>query len=316
MQGSARLLMRINVRPTGGSMDYTLEPLTIGCKAIVPLSKDEYESIRSAKSSLAMALALEEKFDLLVENYMELEQSLVGTGIRRMIVAGWDYRQIQIERGLFNRRLVNLLTAARTYVDHSPQHINDLRAAGCCDEQYSIDEAFAAQYDSRLGYRVMSAVRNYVQHCGFPLHVFNYNVKRLDRSDGPLFRHTIELYVSAEQLEADGKFKRSVLEELRADGERADLMELAATILRACGLRTSQPELRFERKLLNARRSSRKLSAVLQPLLNETTSSISARPQGTTAGWWSRSKCSWTASSTASTWSERTCHWTICQGGS
>lgn len=208
-------------------MEYTLEPLTIGLRATVPLSEDEYRGIQSAKSSLALALSLEEKFDLVVENYLELEESLVATGIRHMVIAGWDYRQVQVERGLFNRRLVNLLTAARTYIDHAPQHMNDLRAAGCCDEAYSIAAHFSEQYDSRLGYRAMSALRNYVQHCGFPLHVFKYNAAWADRPDGLLFKHTIELYLSPDQLEADGKFKASVLDELKASGERADLMRLA-----------------------------------------------------------------------------------------
>jgi len=107
-------------------MDYGLARLVLSSRAFVRISENEYQEIKNARSALFESLFIEEKYDLVVENYLEIERSLLESVVRNMILSGQDYRWFQMERSLFNRRLINLLTSARTYVDQVKHHLNNI----------------------------------------------------------------------------------------------------------------------------------------------------------------------------------------------
>ena len=55
-------------------MGYQLCIMAIGRCPEIQLSKDRYIQLRDAKRTLDLAGAIEEKFDLLMSNYLELEK--------------------------------------------------------------------------------------------------------------------------------------------------------------------------------------------------------------------------------------------------
>jgi len=141
----------------------------------------------------------------------------------------------QLERALFNRRVVNLLTAGRTYADHAPQHMKRLLGSEDFDSG-ELAAAFSEQYDTRLGFRAASALRNYVQHNAFPIHSLLVDAKRVERDDGPRLVHRTVLYLWPGELKVDGSFKKSVLTELESVGEKVDLMHLLRDYLEGLGV--------------------------------------------------------------------------------
>ena len=61
-------------------MGYQLCIMAIGRCPEIQLSKDRYIQLRDAKRTLDLAGAIEEKFDLLMSNYLELEALPISGG--------------------------------------------------------------------------------------------------------------------------------------------------------------------------------------------------------------------------------------------
>ena len=98
----------------------------LGFRDIVEIDETEYTRIKAARENLFEALFLEEKIDLVMENYFEYETELLSLASRLMIFNDDDYFSMSRERNLISRRIVNLLTAGRIYLDQSIQHINNI----------------------------------------------------------------------------------------------------------------------------------------------------------------------------------------------
>jgi len=203
-------------------VEFGLARMVLGSSAFVPISQNDYEMIAEAKAGLLELLFIEQKFDVLMENYFELETTLLESGARCMIFQAQDYRWFQLQLNHFNRRLANVLTAARAYTDQTKHHIQRILQPSCKEVQEILAE-FRRQYDDRLGYRAMESLRNFVQHRGFPVHSAAYPARLIQSEDGVRFRYSVTPYLQPDDVQSDGKFKKTVLEELERTGDKIDL---------------------------------------------------------------------------------------------
>jgi len=222
-------------------MEYGLTRKVLGPKAFVPISKDEYESISQSRSGSLELLFLEEKYDLIVENYFEFETTLLEIVSRDMIRMDQSYHSFNLERGLVDRRIANLLMSTKVYVDHAKQHVHRIlenKDEFSCDA----DSILSKQYDARFGYRCMEALRNHVQHRGFPAHLIRWEHKWVERENDKLMMNAISPYVQPERLREDGEFKKAVLKEMEEYGEDIDLKELVRDYIE--GLSIAHSEIR------------------------------------------------------------------------
>jgi hypothetical protein len=215
-------------------MEFGLSARVVSSTAFLPISEKEYEEIAEAKAGLLEALFVEEKFDLVVENYLELELCFLESTTKNMVLGNQDYQWFQVQRNLFNRRLVNLLSACRSYVDYSKQHIQMMLPK---DENAveRIKSAFSNHYDSCLGYRAMEALRNFVQHRGFPIHAASYNAEWNRKGEESQSIYGLSVYTKTIYLREDGEFKTSVLEELERLGGRVNIKPLIRDYVAALG---------------------------------------------------------------------------------
>jgi hypothetical protein len=172
------------------------------------------------------ALSIEQKFDFIVENYVEFEEALIKAGIQRMVLGGRDFTWFSVNRGLFDRRIMNLLTTAISYSDSVKQHLDKIFLSNIDEVKLAMD-GYSKQYDSRLGYRTMCKLRNFVQHEGLPVHGTSYSSNWIEKDDlkKAVMRNTVDPYLTPSELR-EGKFNRTILEELEAMGERIDLKSL------------------------------------------------------------------------------------------
>ena len=133
------------------------------------VSEIEANLLVNAVDSLTAALALEETYDLVLENYVEMEKDLFSFTIYDVLKIQHDYEDHFYLRSTLNRRFVNLLTATRLYLDQAQQHLSH-----CCDDQKLACEEFVKRtndhFDEVFGYKFMSGLRNHVQHCGRAVH--------------------------------------------------------------------------------------------------------------------------------------------------
>lgn len=204
-------------------MKYSLTLRLIGCPNSVDISESRFEEIRSAKKLLLHCLFVEEKYDLALQNYAAFERILVDHALNNLVFSPVSSSEIINGINLINLPLINLLSTCRLYLDHTVHHVREMFG-----DDSSVEEAFVVktneQYDSSLGYRALSAMRNYVQHRGYPVHCISIGGSW---DDGRKYRHTsVAPYTKLATIEEDRKFKSSVLQEMKEIANEKGMIDL------------------------------------------------------------------------------------------
>ncbi|SFV02053.1 hypothetical protein SAMN02799631_03890 [Methylobacterium sp. 174MFSha1.1] len=204
-------------------MRYALFQLILDENPELVIDKDRYEAILIARENLTNLTAIEEKYDLLLENQLDFEREIAHVAARDMIFSDRSYDYFWNIGNLLNRRIINVLTSCRTYLDHTDHHICDIFGK-CSDEQKSYKFFRNVIYDNNPEYRIIEALRNYVQHRGFPIHKWSIGSSKVAISDLTLFESYIGLEMISDILKNDGKFKSSTIKDIDAMGGSVDLI--------------------------------------------------------------------------------------------
>jgi hypothetical protein len=200
-------------------MKYLLRKVVLGKVPEIEITAEEYTEFEKAKNILTNALAIEEKYEIVIRNYIGFEKKILDTTNTYMVRTTLGYSDFFEVRLELNIRLVNLLTAARLYVDQLNQNVREC-IPNTTDSKELVKEYFSKEYDVNKEYRFMEALRNYVQHRGFPVHLAPQGGRWTSLEDDGLLEYYMELYTIRSYLEEDGKFKKTSLDEL---DEKIDL---------------------------------------------------------------------------------------------
>lgn len=187
------------------------------------IKRPEFEAAKRSKDIVVELLEMEEKFNILLGNYVEFERELLNLTLHNALSFDGNWNQHADEIHLLNRRLVNLLTTCKLYLDQLHHSLSDLVGP---DHHLAVAvrKKCSEEYDERFGYRVLEALRNHVQHRSLPIHRINHRGKwREDRSARD---HTATIYIDPKRLADDPKFKKSVLRELKEASDFVDLKPL------------------------------------------------------------------------------------------
>lgn len=206
-------------------MKYLLTERTLGSSVTIKITEEEYKKIKTARNNLLEIFYIEEKFDILIGNYLEFELDLLKYAAHHM-VRGSENRT-ELHRGLnqITRRIINLLSTGRLYLDQSIHNLNNIPSIKSINIE-EIKKEKNKQYDQYLGYRVMEALRNYVQHRGYPVQSLTYNNKLVGKDPNERYLFSITPYIRVQEFEKDNKFKKEVLKEIKLLGEKVDLKPL------------------------------------------------------------------------------------------
>lgn len=203
-------------------MEFGITRLVFEERIFVPVPKEYFEAARAAKKNLVVALNIEEKLTMLLENYAEFEQEMLSATLNHVIFRPTGWSDFISQLHAFNRRLINLLTACRLYIDHIQHDLNAIYGADCEFGQ-NVRTRKSEEYDARLGYRVLEALRNYVQHRGLPIGGIQFS-SSLDREVQPAqVNHSVTPSLNIRTIKEDGGFKAAVLKELEKIGKTVDL---------------------------------------------------------------------------------------------
>src|SRR5215467_1784110 len=115
----------------------------------VVISAAEFQEIKIARANLLEALFIEEKMDIVIENYLEFETEILSSSARQMVQHDFSYFSAQSQRNLFSRRIMNFLSASRGYLDQTQHHISNIFGE---DSPVAVrfQKSTSNQYDSRL----------------------------------------------------------------------------------------------------------------------------------------------------------------------
>lgn len=203
-------------------MKYLLTRRVLGNSTSIEITKHEYMKINTVKINLLEILYIEEKFDIFIDNYLEFELDLLNYATLHM-VRGIKTRA-ELKRGLnqISRRIINFLSTGRLYLDQSVYHLSNILSIKLNTIE-EIKKEKAKQYEQCLGYRVMDALRNYVQHRGYPIENLTYTCKLVGKVPNEKLLYSITPYIQVQKLEKDNKFKKEVLKDIKPLGEKIDL---------------------------------------------------------------------------------------------
>ena len=189
-------------------MKYLVTILTTGNNPELVINESKFEQLKKAKECLSEILSFEEKYELLLSNYMELEKECLLISAQKMVYEDNEYMNFFDIKLLFNQRIVNLLTTSRLYIDQLSQHIK------ACNLNIDIKSFFSYEYDNNFEYRFMEALRNYVQHRGLAVHFTSIGTNWTSLDDDGEMQFKTRVYTKKDEVEKDSAFKKSVAKEM------------------------------------------------------------------------------------------------------
>lgn len=194
---------------------FWLRRATIGPQVMVPIDANRYASLCEARATFIDAGAFEQRYEILVGNHLALEQFCAEWSLRHKVEMDHRY-----ERGAriileASRHVMNLLSAARAYADHVARDFVHLGLSPPFKEQ--AESLMSEEYDRNLSYRIVCALRNYVQHRATPVHGVT------QRNNG-CWADALAIYCQKKTLMEEGKFKATVLADME---DQTDLKVVA-----------------------------------------------------------------------------------------
>ncbi|QEY73064.1 hypothetical protein [Pseudomonas denitrificans (nom. rej.)] len=208
-----------------------LKVAALGRYPELEITKDEYNSILKARATLTAALDVEEKYDLVLGNFLDLEKDLLNLTVEKIIDHRFDYNRAYTLTNTLNRRIVNFILSGKNYTE-----LIASKASKCATNEEDVKEAISSlkskHYDQNLDYRLMEALRNHVSHSGVAVHQVDNPDKWLmnERKEATHLVFNIGIYALKERLSSNPSFKASVLKELP---EKIDLKKAARSYLGA-----------------------------------------------------------------------------------
>lgn len=185
-------------------MEYYLQPGILAPTKALGITKEEYDTLVKSRLVLNAVFSLEENFDLLLGNYIELENSALNFATVHMVRNLHAYDEMFETRAEMNRRAVNFLTSARLYVDQIVSRVGE-----CGGDRDAVKARRSAEYDAAFEYRFMEAIRNHVQHSGSAVHSLSIGGERDPETTNRIF--SLGVYSQKRYLMLDKEFKKTVL---------------------------------------------------------------------------------------------------------
>lgn len=197
-------------------MEYGLTRHVLESRHFLPITEEEYQAIATAKRGIMVALKMEERFNLVLENFLEFEHEMLQITWEHSLRRSDDWSGLMDPIYRLNRRLVNLLATTRMFLEHGNRDVCSVFGEDSPEVQ-SFKAKASAEYDSRVGYRMMEALRNHALHRGLPLKSLSIGWAWQETELGRRRVHSIALHLDVDELRADAKFKASVRPDLSGD---------------------------------------------------------------------------------------------------
>ncbi len=206
-------------------MEYGLIRQVLSSTAFLPISHEAYTDLQMAMEGLYRSLCIEESFDVVIENYIELESALLDAAIRQMVTKNDTALSCRLEVNLFNRRLMNLLSACRSYTDHTGRHVQYLYGKHG-QQTRAIKKDMEEAKASSFAYRAFEQLRNHVQHNGSSIHSVTWDMRVPEKTNVHRLQFSVIPYLSPKPLLTDDRFDKKVLAEIQAHGDMLDLRSI------------------------------------------------------------------------------------------
>ncbi len=199
-------------------------------------SSDSYEisdqfcdKINNARDFLVNILMIEEKFDIVLENYNEYEVELLSIASSYNVFPNNVQSSLQNARILLNRRIINLLATGSMYSNQLFGYVK--RYFG---KDSLINHDLLHHHNSIInnnqGYKFGIFLRNYTLHFDAPVDSISYSLKNTSTSDEPMIGCIVKPKIKKDKLIKDRKFKTSLVSDEKIFGLEKDHIDLRLPI--------------------------------------------------------------------------------------
>ncbi len=183
------------------------------------ITEEQFDATKDAKETCLHLIAFEERINLVLDNFNELECDLLTLAQNFLLRPDRSHGKAMSERLLLDRRLVNLLSACRLYLDQTDHTLSCLFGKEC-DERTKYNAERARYYDTHFGYRLLEALRNHVQHYSLAVGEITYTQ---GGATEPYDEYTVKPQLDVAVLDENPDFKSSVMAELKSKGRSIDV---------------------------------------------------------------------------------------------
>lgn len=203
---------------------YFLRQGFIGKIPVLEISESDYETIVRSRGILSAALTIEEKYDLVLGNFIDFERETVLITMDGMTDNSFGYDRAYTILSTLNRKVSNFIYVGKNYTE-----LISSRTSKCVaddDEVASkVQKLTSNLYDTSFEYRFAEALRGHITHYADAVHSVTsparWSMDKARRADEIEFN--IGVYSTKIRLKENTKFKKSVLNEA---GEKIDLKQV------------------------------------------------------------------------------------------
>jgi hypothetical protein len=192
-----------------------------GKNDIIEISSQKLGEIKNNFDYLQMIESVEEKYDIFICNYFDLEKYLLNLSLEESIFKIDSVPSMFAIKREIVRLFNNFLSSARLFLDHTDKTLKQNDTA--LQEIYTIKRSFF--YDSLLAYRLLEYIRDLLQHKSIPFG-YDLNVESITEDKGKMLKSTVEFYLMKNMvLENDKKIKQIIINDLEKLDEMIPLMK-------------------------------------------------------------------------------------------
>lgn len=212
---------------------YSLNAFIGNENIFLEIGKDKYDEIRISRDNYFEILKIEEIYFNLLKNYKEFEMSLFERAVDSILFRDYTWDTFKEKIHEFDRRIFNFLAQARLFFDLSSRIIKKVYGRESDEIRY-FERLRSSNYDSSFSYRLMEAIRNYVQHNDLPVGRINMIFKDVVVDDVKKKTAYTIPYLDIEKILKDKNFKMTVKKELDINTKedlRAHMREYISKIM-------------------------------------------------------------------------------------
>ncbi|MGH9932370.1 MAG: hypothetical protein ACREA9_24470 [Pyrinomonadaceae bacterium] len=191
---------------------------------MLDISSDQARDIGEAQRGLLEILNIEEKSNVVLENYADFERELLTRSLDAVLFSDRDWSSSVDEIHTLNRRLVNFLSTGKLYLDATSHNIKAI----CGNRVGEFKTRCQEERKSTFGFRALEWIRDHGQHRGLPIHGVTHT---FGAPKGGPKTHSIAVIIDVNKLRQDRKGKDNVLAELQNMGASIDITPLLRSYL-------------------------------------------------------------------------------------
>lgn len=155
-------------------------------------------SIMNSTDKLKVFLSIEEEYDFIVGNYLDLEKEILSIILKDSIKKPTGIYVIYENSRLISRKVLNFLTSTKMYLDQLSTKLHKIKGKA----SLSLIELVKVDRKNNETFILMNNLRNYMQHCGIPIFAVA-NMKKLGKQDQMYIFHYCSLAISTAEFLKD-----------------------------------------------------------------------------------------------------------------